>query len=138
MQLLRILETGCEVPLIAMLLGGGSNPQGFGKEQAILAAGFVEGGRHISNKPTHSSVVLLAVGKKEQLVSGMEINQGPTTGGRLDQITEMFEDKNAFNKIFPQPAIIEPTVLLHRQKRKVSGECPGEHAGSNIAGHALL
>jgi len=121
-----------------MLLRGGSNPQGFGKEFAIEAVGLFDGFRHIGDEPAHPPVVLLAVGKKQQFVAGMEIHQGPTAGGCRPQVTEMFKDEDAFNEVFPQSAVVESAILLNRQEGEVASEGPGEHAGANIAGHALL
>ena len=123
---------------VAVLLRGGAHAQGVGHEGAVLAVGLVDGSGQVGDEPAHPPVVLLAAGQEEQLVPGVEVHQGPAAGRHGGQVAEMFAHEHAFDEIFPQPAVVEPTILLHRQQGKVPGEGPGEHAGADIAGHALL
>ena len=67
----------------------------------------------------------------------MKIDQAPLAPIWLTHFPPPFQDKETFDKVFPQQGVMEPPFVLQRQQGKMFPKHPGEKAHPSFCRDAI-
>jgi hypothetical protein len=80
--------------------------------------------------------MLFAVGEDKELVSRVEVYEGPHAFLSSPNLTPPLQGKNTLDKVLPEPRIVEAAFLFYGGEGEMVHEDPSEHPNALLFRHA--